>query len=512
MATATISLGSRRYPVLGPSLRDSRLHLASVIISIHVLGQLAYGFRVSVPQILVAIFTCAVIEVIWTIRQTGVIAWPASAMLTGSGVALILRLTGMERGDHWSWRGWYLFALVAAGSLLSKYLLRRAGTHLFNPSNIGLVVAFLLLGSDVIEPLDFWWAPWGPAMAAGYVIILGGGLVITARLGLFGLAAAFWATLAAALGLLAASGHCMTAAWSLRPVCGQDFWRILVTSPEILIFLFFMITDPRTIPTRRAARILFGVVVGIVSALLIAPQATEFGAKVGLLSGLVLVTPFRLHFDRFGAVDWLAVRSGSWAGPTRLVARGATLGAALGLLGVATVLAGLPARQATATPLTTTAVAIPSSELPKVTVAAEVAALQGDLAQHPDQMALALTRALRVVSQAMARSDLALARTVADGRFLVSLDGRITEATARGEAIADEYHLDRIHVGVTYAAGPQGGADLAITAWGTVDEVRYDGAGTETSRAERPLYRTFVLRPGASESWVILSESAPADG
>ena len=63
MNTASISLGGARYPVVLPSRRDARLHVAAVIVTIHVLGQVDAGFQVSVPQILAAILTCAVIEV-----------------------------------------------------------------------------------------------------------------------------------------------------------------------------------------------------------------------------------------------------------------------------------------------------------------------------------------------------------------------------------------------------------------------------------------------------------------
>ena len=43
----------------------------------------------------------------------------------------------------------------------------------------------------------------------------------------------------------------MTAAWHVGPIEGAEFWWLLVSSPEILVFLFFMITDPRTIPASR---------------------------------------------------------------------------------------------------------------------------------------------------------------------------------------------------------------------------------------------------------------------
>ena len=45
---------------------------------------------------------------------------------------------------------------TAAISLLSKYVIRFRGRHVFNPSNFGLVVCFLLLGSARAEPLDWW--------------------------------------------------------------------------------------------------------------------------------------------------------------------------------------------------------------------------------------------------------------------------------------------------------------------------------------------------------------------
>ena len=130
-------------------------------------------------------------------------------------------------------------------------------------------------------------------------MIIVGGILITRRLHLLGLAAAFWLTLAAGLGLLAASGHCMVANWAFAPVCGADFWRVIVTSPEVLIFLFFMITDPKTVPAGSVGRIVFGVLVAVTSVLLMAPQTDEFGTKVGLLAGLVVVCAMRPLLDRF---------------------------------------------------------------------------------------------------------------------------------------------------------------------------------------------------------------------
>src|ERR1044072_526820 len=101
MSSASLTLGRARYPVVLPNVRDPRLHVAAVIVTIHVLGQVTLGFQVSVPQILAAIFTCAVIEVAIMFRSRRAFVWPASAMLTGSGVALILRVPSTPLGVHW---------------------------------------------------------------------------------------------------------------------------------------------------------------------------------------------------------------------------------------------------------------------------------------------------------------------------------------------------------------------------------------------------------------------------
>ena len=107
---------------------------------------------------------------------------------------------------------------------------------MFNPSNIGLVVAFIVLGSTRVEPLDFWWAPLNVWMITAYAVIITGGLLITRRLHLLALAATFWLTLNVGLGILAGTGHCMTANWAFAPVCGADLLagdRHLAGGPDL---------------------------------------------------------------------------------------------------------------------------------------------------------------------------------------------------------------------------------------------------------------------------------------
>jgi hypothetical protein len=507
-ATRSVRLGATDYPVVLPNVRDPRLHLAAVIITIHVLGQVALDFRVSVPQILAAILTCAFLEVALTFRKTKQLVWPASAMLTGSGVALILRIVGQERSDHWTWDGWYLFAGIAALSLLTKYWIRYRGTHVFNPSNVGLVVAFLLLGSNVIEPLDFWWAPLDFWMVAAYAVILVGGVLITSRLRLLTLAAAFWLTLAVGLGVLAASGHCMTAAWALEPVCGTYFWSVIVASPEVLIFLFFMITDPKTIPEGRMARVAFAVSLGLVCALLMAPQTTEFGAKVGLLAGLVVMTPLRFLLDRvFRSERIELLASSSRDQPARAFAPGAVMGALLVLVPLLIVMAGAPARDtaqaATVTP-TPPEIEIDPAQLPPVTVSPDASALNDEF--DPDELAIGLAQALAIEGEAIRLADTSLLRTADDGERLVAMERVVERAATSGEHVVPVHTFDSLHLDVVFTDDTQEGASLGLVATGTVEVVTYDPAGAEQDRAREPFATTFVLRPEVGDRWVIVAE------
>ena len=286
---AEVEIRGTRYPVLLPKLSDPRLHLAATITSLQVIGQVGFHFDVSIAQILLAIGTCALLEFGIAFRSQRVLMWPASAMLTGNGVAFVLRVPGTQHGDWWSLRGWWIFVGTAAVALLSKYLIRWRGEHVFNPSNIGLVLCFLILGRGRATPLDFWWGPMSWWLAVALAVIVTGGFAILRRLGLLRVALGFWGSFAVGIGLVALAGHAMVARWHLGPVEGFHFWWVLVTSPEVLVFLFFMITDPKTAPRDPRARIAYGVAIGLLGALLIAPMHTEYASKVGLLSSLALV-------------------------------------------------------------------------------------------------------------------------------------------------------------------------------------------------------------------------------
>ncbi len=503
----TVRIRGRAYPVLLPSPRDPRLHLAVTITSLQVLGQVAFDFRLSIAQILVALLTSAALEFGIALWRHKVIMWPASALLTGNGVAFILRVPGTQHGDWWTLRGWWIFAGVAGISLLSKHLIRMRGRHIFNPSNFGLVLCFLLLGSSRAEPLDFWWAPMSGWMLLALAIIVAGGLAILSRLRLLGIAVLFWVTFAAGMGVLALSGHEMTARWHLGPITGAYFWWVLVSSPELLVFLFFMITDPKTIPGGRFGRRLYAVGIGLAAALLIAPQRTEFATKVALLGALAVACTVRALLElapgaeaRSRRLAALRLRT-TWRG-TGAVALGGTA-AFIGLL----LLAGVPAR--TSAGAAGPAAAMPVvSRMPQVTIARST----GVSAQLGRGTALRIARDvvadLHAQADALRLRDVTRASSAASGAWLAGLQSQIRTAPTRGVRVPT-YEIDRIRVHLEPGKG-QAPPVVVAECRGRVVLTTYAGSADLAASSGEParFVQTFDLQLQGDRFRIVRSRNA----
>jgi Na+-translocating ferredoxin:NAD+ oxidoreductase RnfD subunit len=308
----TARLFGREYRVVLPSIRDPRLHVAAVLLTLQALGQTVLGFRLSIAQILACLVAGALIEFVVSFLKDKTILWPASGLLTGNSTAFIMRVPGTLHGQWWSTHGIEIFVGVVALGMATKYLIRWKGRHIFNPSNVALVVAFVALGPQRTEPLDLWWIPMGMWMIVTYAILIGGGLLIAWELKLLGLVLGFMAAFAVfvAVSLAPVPDHCMVASWHVTPLCGRDLWQILVTSPEILIFAFFMVPDPRTVPDGPVARVIFGVIVAALAVLLLGPTSLEFWTKTAILASLVIACALRFALVRFLAPFESAAFSG----------------------------------------------------------------------------------------------------------------------------------------------------------------------------------------------------------
>ena len=526
MADRTISLGGNKYPLILPSIRDPRLGIAAVVLSLHALGQLVLHWPLSVPQILASILTCAILEVVITFARRRVVAWPASALLTGSGVALLMRVVGTPADHPWATNDLLLFAGVAAFSLLQKYVVRYRGKNLFNPSNVGLVLAFLVFGNSRLEPLNLWWAPLNVWMIAAYAIILVGGTYVVWRAKMLTLSATFFVAFSILQGVLAGSGHCITANWAFAPVCGADYYRVIVTSPEVFIYAFFMVTDPPTVPSGRVGRIVFALCAAVSTTLLMAPQTDEFGTKVALLGGLTILLLAHPLIDRLvpeprSAQDTIrgyATRlvSGGRPGFARPVVSLGLMAVMLAVIGTGVVFAGTPARTPVAADMTEVLNGVQQQvdpgTLPPITVNQSVKDWDHEIADSAPQLLVILSQNLQVENQALLKSNAGLLTAVDHGDRLKEMQARLQSDSAAGTCVIDVYKFDTVNVTLIVPFGGQTGLSLGFDARGTVNHETYDPSGHLVSQASSSFSQTFAIRRATGARWLNVAVLPPGTG
>jgi enediyne biosynthesis protein E5 len=223
-------LAGRLWP---PPKLDPRLYQISILASLLVYGLFVLDFEITIPRAALLLGATLATQYVCT-RVWGLPRFDArSALISGLSLCLLLRTSFLE-----------LAAGAAVLAIAGKFLVRVRGKHVFNPTN-GALVAMLLLTDDV------WVSPgqWGSAALFAFVLASAGSLVVTraAR------ADVAWTFLAAHAGLLLAR-----ALWLGDPLV-IPLHRL--ANGALVLFAFFMISDPRTTPDSRAGRLLFAVLV-----------------------------------------------------------------------------------------------------------------------------------------------------------------------------------------------------------------------------------------------------------
>ena len=217
-------------------------YLAPVLVTmVLIAGQLSFGFLESWSRTALAIATAIAVEMILGRVFTG--RWPqlASAYVSGISVGILVRSP-----EYWP------YALCAAISITSKYLIRVDGRHIFNPSNLGMV-AMLVLAADTVAGLSVQWGNNLLPLLAVWCF----GAAIIASLGRFHITF----TYVAAFVLFSVVRARVTGHPWLSEVAP-------ITGPMYQLFIFFMITDPKTTVRPKWAQALVAFLVAAVEALL----------------------------------------------------------------------------------------------------------------------------------------------------------------------------------------------------------------------------------------------------
>lgn len=182
-------------------------------------GELSYGVLESYERTLLAIGTAMVTELILGRIFLGKWLNLSSAYISGISVGILVRSPAF-----------WPYAVAAALAITSKYVIRYKGRHLCNPSNFGIsTVLFLLPTSAAMLSIQ-----WGNNMAS-VLIIWAVGTIVMLRARRFNVTVTYVISF---LVLAVIRAHIIH-----EPVLSEIS---PLTGPEYQLFIFFMITDPKT--------------------------------------------------------------------------------------------------------------------------------------------------------------------------------------------------------------------------------------------------------------------------
>ena len=190
-----------------------------------------------------------------------------SPLITALSLTLLLRT-----GSVW--------LSIAAGvlAIASKYLIRVNGKHIFNPANFALVTLSLSFAGVWISP-----GQWGAASLMAIGLIVAGGIV-TGK-------AKRWDVSVALLVSYAVLVY-GRALWLGDPLSIPTHQ---MQSGALLIFAFFMISDPKTTPDSRIGRVAYAALVASIGFII----QFQFYNAAGIILALTLTAPLVPLFDRF---------------------------------------------------------------------------------------------------------------------------------------------------------------------------------------------------------------------
>ena len=215
---------------------DPRVYQIGTLAGLLIYGMGRLEFDITLTRAALLLFTVLATQWIGdrVTRSGAPFAMSArSALISGLSLCLLLRT---NRAD--------LAFLAAVITIAAKFVFRVRGKHIFNPTNGGIVAILLMTSQAWVSP-----GQWGSVAFFAFLIACLGGVVVN-RAARSDVTYAFIAFYCALLfGRSAYLGEPMTI-----PLHRLE-------SGALLLFTFFMISDPKTTPDSRAGRVVFAALV-----------------------------------------------------------------------------------------------------------------------------------------------------------------------------------------------------------------------------------------------------------
>lgn len=220
---------------------DNRYIAPLFITLILVVGHFAYGILEGYEKTGIAIVSALVAELVLGRIFLGKWLNLSSAYISGISVGILVRSPAL-----------WPFALASVLSIMSKYVLRVKDRHLWNPSNFG-ICALLFLAPETVAALSVQWGNFKWPLIAIWTL----GSIIIWRAKRIHISAAYVAAF-------------FVFAFVRSFITGDSWWAEVapITGPMYQLFVFFMVTDPKTTVKSKKWQCIVVVMVAFVEMLL----------------------------------------------------------------------------------------------------------------------------------------------------------------------------------------------------------------------------------------------------
>ena len=220
---------------------DNRYLPPLLITSILLGAHLSYGILEAWYTTALAIGTAIGAELLMGRVTYGKWPHPASAYISGISAGILVRSTLL----------WPYF-LVSLVSITSKYVLRVKGRHIWNPTNFGVsAAAFLAPATVTVLSIQ-----WGNVLAPMIIIWLLGSVIVW-RVGRAHISATYVASF-------------LFFSWVTSLITGTPWSATVapITGPMYQLFIFFMVTDPKTTVRSKSGQCIVVFLVALVEMIL----------------------------------------------------------------------------------------------------------------------------------------------------------------------------------------------------------------------------------------------------
>jgi Na+-transporting NADH:ubiquinone oxidoreductase subunit NqrB len=213
-------------------MADPRLYQIAMLASLLAYGMARLDFDITLARVCLLLLTVLGTQAV-SDRVERRPANVRSALISGLSLCLLLRTNRVD-----------LAVLAAVITIAAKFVIRFRGKHIFNPTNGGLVAMLLLTDQVWVSP-----GQWGSMAFFAFLMACVGGIVVN-RASRSDVTCAFITFYCALL---------FGRSWYLGEPMTIPIHRL--ESGALLLFTFFMISDPKTTPDSRAGRVLFAALV-----------------------------------------------------------------------------------------------------------------------------------------------------------------------------------------------------------------------------------------------------------